>query len=171
MEKSYVQVYTGSGKGKTTAAVGLAVRAAGAGLCVKFVQFMKGRETGEIPALRKLGVECVRASQSTKFFHQMRGDEKRQMREDVRTVLDNINGWLCSADVLILDEAMSAMASGVLEQDEVLDIIERRGATEIVLTGRDVPDEILQQAHLVTQMKDVRHYYDAGVCARRGIEF
>ncbi len=172
MQESYVQVYTGNGKGKTTAAVGLAVRAAGRGLSVKFVQFMKGRDTGEMFVFEKLpGVAFVRASQSSKFFHQLSDTEKQAMRGGVKTVLAQIDAWLGDADVLILDEAMAAMTCGVLAQEEVLHIIDCRGKTEVVLTGRDVPEAILSRAHLITEMKDVRHYMDAGVAGRCGIEF
>ena len=171
MRQSCVQVYTGNGKGKTTAATGLAVRAAGGGLSVKFVQFMKGRDTGEMASLSKLGVAFVRVSDCKKFFFQMSEDEKKQMREDVQRILPVINGWLDTTDILILDEAMAAMAHGVLKKDEVLRIIDGRGKTEIVLTGRDAPQAILDRADLVTEMKDIKHYMDTGVPARHGIEY
>ena len=171
MKRSCVQVYTGNGKGKTTAAVGLAVRAAGNGLSVKFAQFMKGRDTGEMTALKKLGVEFVRASDSSKFFFQMSDGEKQHMRDGVLSLLAALDGWLDKADLLILDEAMAAMTCGVLKLDEVLRIIDSRGKTEIVLTGRDAPQAIRDRADLVTEMKDIKHYMDAGVSARRGIEY
>jgi cob(I)alamin adenosyltransferase len=172
MKKSFVQVYTGNGKGKTTAAVGLAVRAAGRGLSVKFVQFMKGRDTGEMFVFDKLpSVVFLRASESRKFYHQMSEAEKQVERDGVKLVLESIHTWLDDADILILDEAMAAMTCGLLLQEEVLRIIDSRGKTEVVLTGRDAPEAILARAHLVTEMKDIRHYMDAGVAARCGIEF
>ena len=132
---------------------------------------MKGRNTGEMASLLKLGVEFVRSSNLKKFFHQINDEEKQQMRADVQKVLPVIDGWLDTADILILDEAMAAMTCGVLKQDEVLHIIDRRGKTEIVLTGRDAPQAILDRADLVTEMKDIKHYMDAGISARRGIEY
>lgn len=171
MEKSCVQVYTGDGKGKTTAAMGLAMRSAGQGLCVKVVQFMKGRDTGELKSLQKLGVECVRASQSTKFFHMMSDGEKAALRDGALAVLRRIEGWLGSADLLILDEALGALSCGVLHLDELLGIMERRGGTEVVLTGRGAPDEIVSRADLVTEMREVKHHMQSCVSARKGIEY
>lgn len=171
METSYVQVYTGNGKGKTTAAVGLAARAAGQGLCVKFVQFLKGRETGEIAPLESLGVEVMRASGSKKFFNQLSRQEKTDMRGETEAALRVIQGWLGTIDVLILDEALGALHCGILKTQELMDVIERRGGTEIVITGRDAPPDIINAAHLVTEMKDIKHYYNEGTAARRGIEY
>ncbi len=170
MKQSYVHVYTGNGKGKTTAATGLAVRAAGRGLCVKFVQFMKGRSSGEVDALERLGVEYLRVSECKKFFPNMTQEERSQARADALNALPVITGWLNSADLMVLDEAMAAMACGLLTEDEVLGLIENRGGTELVLTGRDAPQRIIDAAHLVTEMREVKHYYELGQDARRGIE-
>lgn len=171
MKKSCVQVYTGDGKGKTTAAMGLALRAAGRGLCVKIVQFLKGRDSGEVQALERLGVEVRRVSAGAKFFDEMSDEEKTKLRRDIRDILTVVDGWLNKADVLILDEALGALYCGLLTLDEVAHIIEERGGTEIVLTGRNAPDEIIKRADLVTEMRPVKHYMDAGVAARKGIEF
>lgn len=171
MEKSCVQVYTGNGKGKTTAAMGLAVRAAGQGLTVKIVQFMKGRDTGELYSLGKLGIELVRASESTKFFHMMSDEEKAALRASACDVLRLVDTWLNQVDLLILDEALGALTSGVLRLDEMLHIMDSRGSTEIVLTGRNAPEEITREADLVTEMREVKHYMQSGVGARRGVEY
>lgn len=171
MEKSCVQVYTGNGKGKTTAAMGLAMRAAGQGLAVKIVQFMKGRGTGEMVSLQKLGIELVRASHSEKFFHTMTDDEKTALRADAQTVLHLIDAWLNHIDLLILDEALGALTCGIVKLNELLGIIDSRGGTEIVITGRNAPDEIIGKADLVTEMREVKHYMTSGVNARRGIEY
>jgi cob(I)alamin adenosyltransferase len=116
-------------------------------------------------------VVFLRASESRKFYHQMSEAEKQVERDGVKLVLESIHTWLDDADILILDEAMAAMTCGLLLQEEVLRIIDSRGKTEVVLTGRDAPEAILARAHLVTEMKDIRHYMDAGVAARCGIEF
>lgn len=171
MINSCVHVYTGDGKGKTTAAMGLALRATGCGLSVKVVQFLKGRDSGEVPALEKLGVEIRRVSAGGKFFCAMNETEKKQLRRDVTALLPVIESWLDNADVLVLDEALGALHCGVLKTDEVLRIIERRGGTEVILTGRNAPGEILEHAQLVTEMREVKHYMSDGVPARRGIEF
>ncbi len=171
MDKSCVQVYTGNGKGKTTAAMGLAVRAAGQGLTVKIVQFMKGRDTGELTSLGKLGIELVRASESTKFFHMMNEQEKAALRENACDVLCLIDTWLDHVDMLILDEALGALTCGVLKLDELLHIMDSRGGTEVVLTGRNASDEIVRKADLVTEMREIKHYMQSGVGARKGIEY
>ena len=171
MEQSYVHIYTGSGKGKTTAAAGLASRAAGRGMAVKFVQFLKGRESGETLSLQKLGVELLRVSESKKFFRDMTEEEKAQAREEVRSALCIIDGWLDQANLIVLDEAMAAISCGLLSVDEVLDLIARRGGTELVLTGRDVPAALVDAAHIVTEMKEIKHYYSEGQSARKGIEY
>ena len=172
MKKSYVHVYTGDGKGKTTAAMGLAVRAAGRGLSVKVVQFLKGRKTGEMFVLSRLdNVEFIQVSKSKKFFLDMSGEEKAQVREEVSDFWPKILGWLGSADLLILDEALGAISVGLLEVALVCDILDSRRTTEIVLTGRDAPEEIIARAHIITDMHAVKHYMDDGVKARAGIEF
>jgi cob(I)alamin adenosyltransferase len=172
MKTSYVQVYTGNGKGKTTAAVGLAARAAGQGLCVKFVQFLKGRKTGETAALQKIGnVEIFRVSETEKFFGELSEREKEDMRGEAERALKVIERWLDKADVLVLDEALGALHCGILKTRELMLIIERRGGTEVVITGRDAPMEIIERAHLVTEMREIKHYYNEGTPARRGVEF
>ncbi len=171
MKRSCVQIYTGDGKGKTTAAAGLALRAVGRGLCVKVVQFLKGRDSGEVKALEGLGVEVLRVSAGGKFSWELSDDERAKLRHDVRNTLAVIGGWLGEADLVILDEALGALQSGALELGEIVHIIEERGGTEIVLTGRNAPDELVRLADLVTEMRPVKHYMDAGVPARKGIEF
>ncbi len=171
MEKSCVQVYTGNGKGKTTAAMGLAVRGAGRGLTVKIVQFMKARETGELASLGRLGIELVRASQCKKFYRMMSDEEKAELRDGACEVLRLIETWLDKIDLLILDEALGALTCGVLKLEELLHIMDVRGGTEVVLTGRDAPGEIVQKADLVTEMREVKHYMNSGISARKGIEF
>lgn len=172
MKKSYVQVYTGDGKGKTTAAMGLAMRAAGRGHIVKIVQFLKGRDSGEMFVIDKIdNIELLRVSDSKKFFRDLSDAEKEQMRQKVCDVLPTINGWLGHADLVILDETMAAISCGILKLEEACSIIDNRGGSEIVLTGRDAPDEILQRAHVVTQMQQIKHYMKSGVKARAGIEY
>lgn len=169
---SCVQVYTGDGKGKTTAAVGLAVRAAGQGLQVKFVQFLKGCEGGELRILAGIrNIECASFAGCKTFFHLLTEDQKIELLDNAKRDIDRIQGWLGAADLLILDEAMAAMACGILSMEQMLQIIDNRGSTEIVLTGRDAPEQIIARAHLVTQMQPLKHYYEQGLCARKGIEY
>lgn len=172
MEKSFVHIYTGNGKGKTTAAFGLALRAAGRGKRVKIVQFMKGNDSGEVLAARSFSnIEVIRATDCKKFFPAMSEKEKKRMREEAQIIIPIIGSWLGKADLLVLDEAVSAVRCGILMTEEILSIIKNRGGTEIVITGRDASDEIMQHASLITEMKEIKHYYSEGVKAREGIEY
>jgi cob(I)alamin adenosyltransferase len=171
--KGYVQVYTGSGKGKTTASLGLAVRAAGHGLKTVIIQFMKGWiDYGELAGVRMLApyVEIHQAGRDT-FVNRKNPDP-----EDVRLALE---GWeLASgiisrreADIVVLDEINCAMDFGLLPVGEVLEAIRRKpDGMELILTGRGAPPEIIDAADLVTEMREIRHYYAKGVDARVGVE-
>lgn len=172
LKKGYVQVYTGDGKGKTTAALGLALRAAGAGLNVLIIQFMKGQHYSEIEALKRFPAEieviqtgrkrCIRKEEVTKLDHQEahRGLElaRQAMKEDEK-------------DVLILDEIIVAHWFGMVTLSDILSLIESRPKhLEMILTGRRAPAQLVEKADLVTEMREVKHYYQIGVPARRGIE-
>lgn len=169
----YVQVYTGNGKGKTTAALGLAVRAAGHGLRTEIVQFMKGWiDYGELEGVRMLApyVTIHQAGRDT-FVNRKRPDP-----EDVRLAQD---GWRMAkavlkeakADILVLDEINCAMDFGLLPVDDVVDaLLHRPAGMEIVLTGRGAPQAVIEIADLVTEMREVKHYYAKGVDARVGVE-
>ncbi len=171
--RGYLQVYTGNGKGKTTAALGLAVRAAGHGLRVFILQFMKGRiDYGELEGVRMLSpyVELRQAGRDT-FV-----DPKRPDPEDVRLARE---GWEVAkevirgrkADIVVLDEVNCAMSFGLLPVAEVLEAVrEKPEGMELIFTGRGAPPEILEAADLVTEMREVKHYYGKGVDARPGVE-
>ncbi len=171
MEESYVHIYTGNGKGKTTAAVGLAVRALGSGKSVKFVQFLKGRKTGEMDILKKMGADFFRVSDCKKFFNAMSDEEKRDVKKQTQDFLPNIFRWLGETDLLVLDEVLGALSLGIIETEQIKRIINERKRTEVVLTGRNAPQELIELADIVTRMEPVKHYFDKGVKARRGIEF
>ncbi len=171
-----VQVYTGNGKGKTTAALGLGLRAAGRGLRVKMVQFMKGTDTGELHSVKLLGdnFEIVRFQQTTKFIWSLSKAEREQLRADIQEAW----AWVLRAategkcDLLILDEILAVIENDLLDLDSVLNLINNRPShLEIVLTGRNLPLPILEAADLVTEMNEVKHYFHAGIPARRGIEY
>jgi cob(I)alamin adenosyltransferase len=171
--KGYIQVYTGSGKGKTTASLGLAVRAAGHGLRTVIIQFMKGWiDYGELKGVEMLSpyVEIHQAGRDT-FVNREDPDP-----EDIRLARD---GWELAkttvlagkADIVVLDEINCAVSFGLLPVSEVLDLLRKKpDGMEIVLTGREAPEEIVAVADLVTEMRDVKHYYDKGVDARVGVE-
>lgn len=171
MEKGYIQVYTGDGKGKTTAALGLALRAAGHGMRTYIGQFMKGWPYGELSALKNhpwIEIEqygdfrCIRREEVTPE-HIARA---RQGLERARQAM--LSGRY---DIIVLDEINVAIWYGLLTVEEVLAFLdERPEGVEVVLTGRRAPQELIDRADLVTEMREVKHYYIQGVMARDGIE-
>jgi len=175
MEKGYVQVYTGDGKGKTTAALGLAMRAVGRGLKVVMLQFLKGSVSGELETAKRLApeFEIRRFFRDDKFIWQLTKEEKESLRQNTRLLYQEAIDCMEAGiyDVIILDEIMGAVGYGLLTVEEVCCIIERKPAgIELVLTGRNAPEEIVKKADLVTEMKPVKHYLSQGVAARDGIE-
>lgn len=171
MEKGYVQVYTGDGKGKTTAAIGLAVRALGAGLKVFFAQFVKGMEYSEIKALRQFGDRLAVKQYGTGCFivREAGPEDIAAAREGLREVRQVLSGG--EYDVVILDEANIATHFKLFAPEELLDAIQNRApGVEVVVTGRRVDPCIVESADLVTEMKEIKHYYQKGVQAREGIE-
>jgi cob(I)alamin adenosyltransferase len=165
------QVYTGDGKGKTTAAVGLAVRAAGAGLSGFFAQFMKEGNSSEIGPLRGLAplVELRHFGRGRFITGKPDAEDIRMAREG----LDEARRILVEArhDVVILDEANVAAFFHLFEVEDLLELIELRPpSVELVLTGRRADPRVIERADLVTEMRAVKHYHDRGVAARRGIE-
>jgi len=172
-ELGLVQVYTGEGKGKTTAALGLALRAWGHGMRVCIIQFMKvGEDYGEVLALRKIeGIDVYQFGLDHLIF------EGEQTSEDIayaKRGLEMAEDVLRSNeyDVLILDEVNVAIYFGLLKVADVIGLIRnRKNGTELILTGRHAPKEILEIADLITVMKAEKHPYDSGVIARKGIEF
>ena len=179
LEKGLIQIYTGDGKGKTTAAFGLALRAAGQGNKVLIYQFLKppSLDIGERFAL-ELGAVRIRVEalgiewDMAKSFE----DEKlvAQTKVAIKEAIERIaeTGEKKFYDVLILDEIVFCLSKGLAELEDIKNLIERRDPTvEIVLTGRGASSELMKLADLVTEMKNVKHPFDKGVEARRGIEF
>jgi len=171
LKKGCVQVYTGNGKGKTTAALGLSLRAAGAGLKVLFVQFLKGRNASEHESLRLLApqIELRRFGGPGFIMEKPSQEDIAAAREGLEAVREAVRSgaW----DVMVLDEINVAVSLGLILEADVLDLLdERPEGMEMVLTGRNAPEGILQKADLVTEMKEIRHYWRKGIPARRGIE-
>lgn len=172
LEQGLVQVYTGEGKGKTTAALGLALRALGRGLKVFMLQFLKGDDTGELHAGRLFADNFVIEQTGLKGF--IRRD--RIAEADIhraQAALRRAKEILVTGeyDLVILDEINVAMYFELIPVREVLHLLQDRAPqVEVVLTGRYAPQEIIDAADLVTEMKNIKHYYEAGVPARKGIE-
>lgn len=168
-EKAYVQVYTGNGKGKTTAAIGLTIRALGAGLKVLFVQFVKGLPYSEHKALSKFENLTIKQFGRPEFIH------SKPSQEDIKAARDGYNYVLDAFkenyDVIVLDEANIAVFFGLFSDDELLELINKKPQnTELIITGRYATQKIIEAADLVTEMKEIKHYYTQGVIARDGIE-
>ncbi|MCF7847854.1 MAG: cob(I)yrinic acid a,c-diamide adenosyltransferase [Kiritimatiellales bacterium] len=171
MDKGYVQVYTGNGKGKTTAALGLALRAAGAGLRVFIGQFTKGRTCSEHEALKRFGdLVTVRQFGEPEFI---RGEASATDIEKAQAGFKQASAAVMSGgySVVILDEINIAVYYKMVSADEVLELIDRKPeGVELILTGRNADPRIVEKADLVTEMREVKHYFSQGVVAREGIE-
>lgn len=173
LEKGLVQVYTGNGKGKTSAAFGLAIRAIGNGLKVFVIQFIKGGfEYGELQAVKCLPNLELRAFGRGKFITKTPPE-----KEDIRLAKEGFE--LAKKviekgdfDIVILDEINVAIHLKLIELDKVMDLIQNKPKhVELVLTGRNVPSEIVKIADLVTEMREIKHPFVAGVQPRKGIEY
>ena len=168
-DRGYIQVYTGDGKGKTTAAFGLALRCADCGGRVFIAQFLKGRDSSERDGAQRLGIEVENFGEVDFITGEPSETDITIAREAftrVRTVI--LSG---EYDMVILDEINTALHIGLIHVDDVLGLIaDKPLCAELVLTGSDAPDELIEAADLVTNMKKLKHYYEKGVPARRGIE-
>ena len=171
--KGFIQVYTGDGKGKTTAALGLAVRAAGRGLMVYFGQFLKGRWTGEIGAAQRLSPFLNLVQFGRKEFVNVTeapGEEDIILaREGLEACREAMLSGIYS--IIVLDEVCVAVRLGLLSEDDLLNFLDGKPEkVEVVLTGRGATPGLESRADLVTEMKDVKHYGARGIKARDGIE-
>lgn len=173
LDKGQIQVYTGNGKGKTTAAIGQAVRAAGTGLKTLIIQFMKEYPYNELNSLKLLS-EWITIEQHC-------GDEfvyKRELpsNEEItkaRNALQSAREKMLTGeyDIIILDEAIVSIYFKLLTTDELINFMDSKpDNVELILTGRYCPPEIIERADLVTEMLEVKHYYTKGILSRRGIE-
>lgn len=169
--KGYVQVYTGDGKGKTTAALGLAIRAVGAGYSVFIGQFVKGMHYSELNALKRFYPNVVVRQYGRGCFI-----EKEPTKEDILAAeegLKDMKEVIMSGDynMVILDEANIAMHFGLIPVKDFVNLIEEKPeGVELIFTGRRAPEDILERADLISEIKEIKHYYTEGVQARRGIE-
>jgi len=174
LTQGHIQVYTGDGKGKTTCALGLALRAVGHGLQVYMIQFMKGRETGEARvAATRLAPDMILRSFGRPGLVNLRSPAQEDLTL-IREAWDLARQVILAGEhpLVILDEINLALAFNLLPREEVFQVLRQRpSGVEVVLTGRQAPPELVEQADLVTEMRPVKHYYEAGVKARRGIEW
>jgi len=185
LTRGLIQVYTGPGKGKTTAALGLALRAVGHGLRVCMVQFMKEEwKSGERKAAERLApdleIHCFgsrqwgdrsQVSPGTPWWQLPPSDEdRRKAQEGIAFACQAVMGG--DYDIVVLDEVFGALRLGLIALEQVMELLRGKPErVEIVLTGRDAPPEVLEAADLVTEMNAVKHPFDRGIEARRGIEY
>lgn len=168
-----IHIYCGDGKGKTTAAVGLAVRAAGAGKRVVFTQFFKNGNSSEVGMLKKLdNIQSIHCKTVPGRFKNMTEEQKAQARADYSQLLETVLTEAQTADLLVLDEAISACNNGTIREERIQQFLRtKQEGLEVVLTGRNPSAELLELADYVTEMKKRKHPFDKGIPARHGVEF
>jgi cob(I)alamin adenosyltransferase len=169
--KGYVQVYTGDGKGKTTAAIGLAIRALGAGWRVFMAQFLKSGEYSEHKALAQFSDHLTIRTYGRNVF--LKGEPEEEDRRLAQEAYQEIAEIVASGRhrLVILDEANVALHYGLITVDQILDLIDRRAeGVELLITGRYAHSRLIERADLVTEMSGVKHYFDRGIKARVGVE-
>jgi len=170
--KSLIQVYYGNGKGKTTAALGLALRAAGRGKEILIVQFMKKWDYGELHSIRLIPQISIKTFGTEDFVYK---DEAKEIdyREAEKAFAEGVQGAKSGQyDMVIFDELNVALDFELLKLQQVLDFLEERPEqVEIIITGRNAPQEIIDKADLVTEMREIKHPFQKGIKARIGIEY
>lgn len=174
-EKGLVHIYTGNGKGKTTAALGLCLRAAGHGISSMIIQFMKGRETGELKSAEMLnslitieqyGSPELLVNNNPELFAEHKDEALRGYTRAMKIMRENSYG------ILILDEILNLINFRLIDLQAAIALVKSKPEPmELVLTGRGAPDELVRLADLVTEMREIKHYYTEGIPARKGIEF
>ena len=172
MQKGYIQIYTGNGKGKTTAALGLALRASAYGKKIFIGQFVKGMKYGELESIKKFSDTITLKQFGRDCF--IYNDPEPEDIQIAREGWDLVNKILSEnkIDILILDEIGIAIHYKLISVEEVIDFIKRKPSEmELILTGRNMPEELFELVDLVTEMREIKHYYKADVPAREGIEF
>lgn len=170
MDKGLVHLYWGEGKGKTTAAVGLALRMLGSGGTVTVVQFLKDGQSSELEPLRRLGARVYSGRPGTKFFSQMTPEEREEVRARHNDLLRQALESHC--DLLVLDEACAAFRLGMVEENLLRRaVLERPAGREVVLTGRDPAPWMQEAADYSTEMCCHKHPYRQGIAARKGVEY
>jgi cob(I)alamin adenosyltransferase len=175
MNKGLIHVYCGDGKGKTTAAAGLTIRAAGSGLKAVFFQFLKARDSGEVDILRELkNVTVIRNDVDYGFYKRMSEEDKLEITKlhnrNLKNALQYVYEEAC--DLLVLDEVCAAYHYNLLDRNIIDTLIrEKPEKLELVLTGRDPAPLFLEYADYISEIKKVKHPFDQNIGARKGIEF
>jgi cob(I)alamin adenosyltransferase len=166
-----VHLYIGDGKGKTTASVGLALRAFGRDKKVIFSQFLKSGITGELKPLEKLGIKVIRSTKNFGFTHLMDEKTKNECMEERKNIVNRIYEALEleKIDLLVLDEILDALNTDMLPEETLRSLVENK-ELELVISGRNPPSWLLERADYISEVKKIKHPFDKGVNARIGIE-
>lgn len=174
MEQGLIHIYCGDGKGKTTACMGLAVRCAGTNHKVLIVQFLKSRPTGELNSLKFIpNIEILRGKATAKFTFQMNAEEKKQVLAEHNLLFDKVLEKCAkeAIDLLILDEVIGACNTGVFDEQRLVKFLKSKPIKmEVVLSGRNPHQELMELADYISEIKKIKHPYDKGIPARTGIE-
>lgn len=170
--KRLIHIYCGDGKGKTTACVGLTVRAAGADLKVVFTQFLKDNKSSEIRIVEDLpNVQFIPCKQSFGFFWNMTDEEKKKAREVYSDLLKEVIEKSKKADMLVLDEIIATYNNNLIDREYLLDFLRNKPESlEVVMTGRNPADELVKLADYISEIKKIKHPFDKGIDSRIGIE-
>lgn len=170
-----IHIYCGDGKGKTTAALGLALRACGNGYKVILVQFLKSQHTSELDILSYIeNIEVIRSKKSDKFTWNLTDEEKRVLMEDNNSIFQKVTSSIeqYKKTLVIFDEIIGAIDTKLIDEDLVLDFLKNKPLNaEVVLTGRNPDNELLDLADYVSEIKKIKHPFDNGISAREGIEY
>jgi cob(I)alamin adenosyltransferase len=175
LSKGLVQLYTGNGKGKTTAAIGQAIRAYGHNLKICIFQFLKPEDsfTGELSVFKKLNIKVIRHKEPYSFKLPTKKSELDKFKNSLLKMLNQAKEAFNEYDIIILDEINILPHLKIIDTKVILDLIEQKPEkVELILTGRNAPIELINKADLVTQMESIKHpYVEKGLTARKGIEY
>ena len=174
MDKGLIHIYTGDGKGKTTCCVGLTIRCAGNGGHVLFTQFLKDNKSSELKVLKDIpGVHLLLCDKALGFTFKMNDEQKAEVRKVCNAHFDRVTKAAMeeNVDLLVMDEMMATYNGGYVDKEKVIDFLKNKlESMEVVMTGRNAPEELIGLADYVSRIEKVKHPYDEGIHARRGIE-
>jgi len=168
-------VLTGNAKGKTTSAIGTAIRTLGHNQKVLIIQFIKESESGEITFLKKLANPNLKLHICGKGFYKIKGDHstkedhKKSAQEGIKKLKEELSSF--SPALVILDEINNACSLGLIDPTEIIDIITKYKQTNFILTGRNAPKEFIEKSDLITEMKEIKHPFNQGQTAQKGLDF
>lgn len=171
-----IHIYTGNGKGKTTSALGLGIRAYGAGLRVFMVQFLKGSDTGELKVIEQLGerFKVIRQKDIKGFIWNMNEEQKKELKISINELFNGAAREVMSGqwDMFILDEIMGAISNNLIPLEQVTSFLRNKPeGLEVVMTGRNAMQELIELSDYVSEINMVKHPFEKGIPARKGIEF